>query len=62
MVYGNGIAQVESEEQAKKLEKQRLPKDWRCGLVIVLIWVVSAVWFGKVCYNIYAGTTWYSLV
>jgi len=52
----------ECEAQAKKLEKQKLAKDWRCGLVIILIWIVSGIWFAKVCYNIYEGTTWYVLV
>jgi uncharacterized membrane protein YkvA (DUF1232 family) len=45
---------AECRTKAEEIRKQGKPKNWVAGAFFILIWILLAVWIGKICYRLFA--------
>jgi uncharacterized membrane protein YkvA (DUF1232 family) len=39
--------------KAEEIRANGKPKNWVTGVVFIIIWILLAVWVGKLCYNLF---------
>jgi hypothetical protein len=40
--------------RAEEIGKNGKPKNWVTGAIIILVWLLLAVWIGSKCYKLFA--------